>query len=209
MSKILVLGANGATGSATLRQLKKFPEYSVTVLARKPQPADFTGKWYQQENMIPPPEIKPDHVICCIGTTRRLAGSAENFIKIDHDLVIDLARSFYTQNPSSTFSYVSAAGSNANSRILYSRSKGKTENDLLAIGFKQCHIMRPGFLIVAEERPDQRWMESLMNFLIKITPFKKIWSVSVDKVALAMIKLIKTPQSQVIFENKEIHKLAE
>ena len=95
----------------------------------------------------------------------------------------------------------------ASSSFLYTKSKGRTENDLMAIGFKKCYILRPGFLLLNEKRPDERWIESAFMFLIKIIPFKDLVSVSVDKVAKCMIKLAEDQPEQVIYENSDIHKL--
>eukprot|EP00834_Sanchytrium_tribonematis_P001931 NODE_51_length_31136_cov_0.357670.p19 type:complete len:210 gc:universal NODE_51_length_31136_cov_0.357670:27711-27082(-) len=206
MTKVLLLGASGATGSAALKLLEQTADVELHVLARKPQPDNFKGKWHHQKDLLPVPNITPDHIICCLGTTRKIAGSAENFIKIDHDLVVNLAKAFHKQNPECTFSYVSSVGANPYSYFLYPSSKGKTENDLLAIKFKNCYIMRPGLLVTTLKRPENRWIDNYMNMIVPYLPFKDYFSVSVDKVAQCMIKLIKTPSSQVIFENGDIHK---
>ena len=205
---MLVLGANGATGKAVLKRLKDTNnKFNVFALARKPKPEGFNGTWIQQDNMIPVPDIKPDHIMCCLGTTKKTAGSAEKFIKIDHDLVIELATAFHKQNPNATLSYISSMSADANSSFLYTKSKGRTENDLMAIGFKRCYVLRPGFLVLDGKRPDERWLESAFIFLIKIIPFKDLLSVSVDKVAKCMIKLAEDQPEQVIYENSHIHKM--
>jgi len=42
--------------------------------------------------------------------------------------------------------YISSAGASKNSRILYSRSKGLTEEGLASLGYSDTIIFRPGFL---------------------------------------------------------------
>ena len=204
--KVLVLGATGATGKALIKKLKG-TDFEVVAIARKPKPADFKGTWIQHEQVIPVPVVNPDHIMCCLGTTRKLAGSAENFVKIDHDLVIDLATAFHKQNPNATFSYVSSGAANSNSSFLYLQSKGKTENDLLKIGFQKCYIIRPAMLLYDEKRPDQRWAETLLIGLLSVLPFKHLFSAHVDKIAELQIKLAKELPSKVTYENSDIHNL--
>eukprot|EP00835_Amoeboradix_gromovi_P004832 NODE_405_length_9256_cov_0.230316.p3 type:complete len:209 gc:universal NODE_405_length_9256_cov_0.230316:1424-2050(+) len=204
MSKVLVLGATGATGKAVINKLSKL-DYKVTAVARKERPEGFKGTWLQQNQLIPVPIIKPDHILCCLGTTRYAAGSAENFIKIDHDLVVDLAKEFYKQNPDATFTYVSSDGANSESLFLYLKSKGQTENDLLALNFSKCYILRPRLLLLDGIRPEARWMEKIVTAIVRLIPFKQIFSVHVDKIANFMAMLIKDMPSQVVFSNKEIN----
>ena len=207
MSKVLVLGATGATGKALIKELRK-TKLDVYALARKPKPADFTGKWIEQQEMLPVPDIKPDHIMCCLGITRQLAGSAENFRKIDHELVVNIAKELYKQNPNATFSYVSSVGANANSWFLYPNSKGLTENDLISIGFKRCWILRPGYLVYDEKRErGEQFLEAILSFLVRFIPFKDTVSIPVTKVAQALIKLSISLPEKVIYEHSEIHKL--
>jgi oxidoreductase len=59
-----------------------------------------------------------------MGTTRPDAGSAENFVKIDHDIPLHVARLFKEANPSKPthFCLLTSAGSSATSSFLYPRT---------------------------------------------------------------------------------------
>ncbi len=48
-----------------------------------------------------------------------------------------------------TFNYVSGQGTDSSEkgRMMWARVKGKTENDLLKMGFKQAFMFRPGAII--------------------------------------------------------------
>ncbi|CAK9201067.1 unnamed protein product, partial [Sphagnum jensenii] len=61
-----------------------------------------------------------------MGTTRPDAGSAENFVKIDHDIPLHVARLFKETNPSKPthFCLLTSAGSSATSSFLYPKTKG-------------------------------------------------------------------------------------
>ena len=204
MSKIVILGATGATGKAIIKHFMT-TTHDIIAIARKPQPTDFKGKWIQQDSPTAITDLKPDHIICSLGTTKKAAGSAENFIKIDHDLVIEYAKMLHHLNPESTFTYVSSTGANPNSMFLYPKSKGKTELDLMAIGFKKCWILRPGLLLIDEKRPDQRWIEDVFLFLASILPFNELFAIKVTSIAKCMQHLIEKQPTQSIIEHKTIH----
>ena len=72
-----------------------------------------------------------DIVFCCLGTTRREAGSKEAFIHADYTLVVDTAltgRRLGAQH----MLVVSSMGANANSPFFYNRVKGEMEQALIA-----------------------------------------------------------------------------
>ncbi len=72
-----------------------------------------------------------DIVFCCLGTTRREAGSKEAFIHADYTLVVDTAltgRRLGAQH----MLVVSAMGANAHSPFFYNRVKGEMEEALIA-----------------------------------------------------------------------------
>lgn len=66
-----------------------------------------------------------------------------------YDFALSLATVLLDVNPQMTFNYVSGVGtdSSENGRVMWARVKGKTENDLLSIGFKQAYMFRPGMII--------------------------------------------------------------
>ena len=66
------------------------------------------------------------------------AGLSEvKYKTITHDYTIALAQLLYELNPNMTCIYVSGVGTDSSEkgRIMWARVKGKTENDLLALGF--------------------------------------------------------------------------
>lgn len=94
MSQILIAGASGLIGTALVRQLD--PAHSLTLLCRKagaPQPrhhwlpADFE----QLADLDLPSPV--DIAFCCLGTTRKQAGSDDAFRRVDHDYVLALPSS--------------------------------------------------------------------------------------------------------------------
>ena len=82
---------------------------------------------------------------CCLGTTIKTAGSKDNFEKADHT-VVAFAR-IAKAHEAKSFALVSAMGANANSMFLYNRVKGRTEDDVNALGLRSAIFFRPALLV--------------------------------------------------------------
>ena len=59
------------------------------------------------------------------------------------------AATFLQQNPGSSFCYISGAATDSTEKgkLMWARVKGKTENDLMKMNFKQVYNLRPAFII--------------------------------------------------------------
>lgn len=83
----------------------------------------------------------------CLGVSS--VGMKETeYKRMTYDLTLGFAREILPLNPDMTFCYVSGAGTDGSEkgRSMWARVKGKTENDLLALGFKAAYMFRPGFI---------------------------------------------------------------
>ena len=65
-----------------------------------------------------------------------------------HDLTLAVAEHLARLEPKMVFIYVSGAGtdSSAQGRTMWARVKGRTENDLRRLPFRQVYLFRPGFI---------------------------------------------------------------
>jgi oxidoreductase len=128
------------------------------------------------------------HIFCSLGTTRSKAGSAEEFFKVDHDYVINIARISKHFETIKWFGYVSSFGANSNSYFLYPRTKGQVEEDLFAQNLPRVQIYRPGFLLGTREG-DSRYWESVAIAIVKVLRWfsPKNIAIEADILAKAMI----------------------
>ena len=130
---------------------------------------------------------------CCLGTTMRKAGSKENFIKIDHDYPITLAKIAMESPSFDQFLMVTAVGANSSSPLFYNEVKGKVEDSLKELGMKKLHIFQPSLLLGPRE--DFRFLEELAKAFSWILTFfvigskKRLWSIKGSEVAKAMLKV--------------------
>jgi hypothetical protein len=89
-----------------------------------------------------------DACYLCMGVSA--AGmTEEKYTRITYDYTMALANELFTLNPDMTITYVSGQGTDSSEqgRIMWARVKGKTENDLLQMGFRQAFMFRPGVII--------------------------------------------------------------
>ncbi|KAL7750843.1 hypothetical protein RI367_003800 [Sorochytrium milnesiophthora] len=217
----IVYGHTGAIGKPLLQTVLENNKFSkVTVIGRRSIDYDGPGKEKLVQHVVDFDRLEEsksafkDHNVafCSFGTTRKDAGSAEAFKKIDHDYVLNAAKLIHQEsgNPEQMhFLYVSSGGANASSPFLYMQSKGQTENDLGAVGFGRLSIFRPGFLEVEEPRKGgNRIAEGILTAIKPairwISP--KSAMVPVRSVAHAMVQVaLSEPKEKLtIYDNSQI-----
>src|SRR3984893_11032129 len=147
-----LIGGTGLTGSFLVRDLLADPAMTKVIsVSRKSlniSNAKLTEVLIPDLAELPTIEskIRGQLYFCCLGTTIKKAGSKENFEKVDHDLVVSFAK-IAKAHDATSFTFVSAMGANANSMIFYNRVKGRTEDDVKALGLRSLVIFRPALLV--------------------------------------------------------------
>lgn len=166
---VLLLGATGLVGSQVLAQLLAGPGVGrITAPTRRPlvqrdprlhnPVVDFdalpaTAPWWAA-----------DALICCLGTTRKQAGSLAAFVRVDRDYVLAaaaLARAAGTP----CFALNSAVGADVSSRFAYNRTKGEVEAGLRAQGWPSLVLVRPG--LIGGQREQRRPGEHAAGVLLQ------------------------------------------
>lgn len=192
MTRLLLAGATGLVGDATLRRalgstrvqqvvaptrrpLAPHPKLLNPVVDFDALPAD--ADWW-----------RVDAVACALGTTIRDAGSRDAFRRVDHDYPLAIARHAHAHG-ATTFALVSAMGADIRSRVFYSRTKGELEEALAGIGFTSLSLLRPGLL--GGERKQHRGGERLalrvMGVLDAVLP-ARYRIVPADRVAESLLQ---------------------
>eukprot|EP01095_Lingulamoeba_sp_RSL-Kostka_P008501 TRINITY_DN2864_c2_g1_i3.p1 TRINITY_DN2864_c2_g1~~TRINITY_DN2864_c2_g1_i3.p1 ORF type:complete len:223 (-),score=71.68 TRINITY_DN2864_c2_g1_i3:203-871(-) len=107
-----------------------------------------------------------DKGFCCLGTTKKKAGSAEAFRKVDYDYIVNTATNA-SESGVKEFHLVSSVGAKADSWFLYPQVKGQTENKIKELGFDRYFIYRPSMLTEANREEsrlgEQIGLLSLLN----------------------------------------------
>ena len=196
MNQVLITGATGLVGGHLLRMLLNEPKiHSIAAPTRRPL-ADMPGVYNpydpQLSDALAQVTDPVDIVFCCLGSTRREAGSKEAFIHADYTLVVDTAltgRRLGAQH----MLVVSSMGANARSPFFYNRVKGEMEEALIAQAWPKLTIARPSMLL--GDRTRQRFSETLFAPLFRLLPGN--WkSIDARDVARAMLADALSPEHE-------------
>ncbi|MGB3586210.1 MAG: NAD-dependent epimerase/dehydratase family protein [Tunicatimonas sp.] len=119
----------------------------------------------------------------------------EQYYKVTYEYTMALAEALYQHNPEMTFIFVSGQGTDSSetSSIMWARVKGKAENDLLQIGFRQAFMFRPGILLplrgIKSRTKGYQFMYDYFMWLVKaIKNIVPNYVVSTTQIGLAMIQ---------------------
>lgn len=151
---ILIFGATGMVGQSVLRECLAASDVERVVAVGRSSAGIAHPKL---SNLVTPnltnlhpieDRLAPfDACFFCLGVSS--VGMNEiDYTRTTYDLTINAARTLVQQNPGMTFTYVSGAGTDSteHSRTMWARVKGRTENALLAVGFKGAYMFRPGVI---------------------------------------------------------------
>lgn len=152
--KIIITGATGMVGEGVMHEALNSPYIEeVLVIGRKP-----TGyvhpklKEYQLFDFYKPEELIDlvrayDACLFCLGVSS-IGMKEEEFTLKTHSLTMGFAKILVTSNPNMTFSYISGSATDSTEKgsVMWARVKGRTENDLAKLGFKNTYAFRPGYL---------------------------------------------------------------
>lgn len=169
MTTLLIAGATGLVGGITLAKaladgriarvtapsrsaLPPHPKLANPIVDFEALPAN--AEWW-----------RCDAVICALGTTRAKAGSAEAFIRVDHDYPLAIARAAKAHG-AQAFALVSAIGADSGSRLLYNRTKGEVEASIAALNYPSYTIVRPG--LIGGDREEFRAAERVSEAILRV-----------------------------------------
>ncbi|MGD1893091.1 MAG: NAD-dependent epimerase/dehydratase family protein [Cyclobacteriaceae bacterium] len=136
-----------------------------------------------------------DACYACMGVSSAGMNETE-YTRLTYDFTLALAKVLFNLNPSMAFTYVSGQGTDSteSSSTMWARVKGKTENDLLALGFQQAFMFRPGMIIpvkgVSPSSKLYRVVINNMTWLLKLLKYLAPNSVvNTAQIGQAMIKI--------------------
>src|ERR1700730_9090774 len=188
-----LIGGTGLTGSFLVRQLLADSAITKAIsVSRKSlniSNSKLTEVLFTDLADLPSiqSKIRGELYFCCLGTTIKAAGSKENFEKVDHDAVVAFAK-IAKAHDATSFTFVSAMGANANSMFFYNQVKGRTENDIKALGLRSLIIFRPALLLGprAEFRLGERLATKMLVPLSRFLPTRIQKSLITKAETLAM-----------------------
>jgi len=190
----LVLGATGATGQELVKFLIQDPIFEkVTIFVRRKvdlkhkklniHVIDFT-KLDNYRKLV-----SGDVLFSALGTTLANAGSKENQYLVDFSYQYDFAK-IASDNKVSTLSLVSSLGADENSLFFYTKIKGKLEQAVKLLNFKNIQIFQPPSLIRQPElmRSGEKIGVKFFKTICSLGILNTFKPISVNDLAFKMIE---------------------
>ncbi|MEU1719208.1 NAD-dependent epimerase/dehydratase family protein [Nonomuraea sp. NPDC005692] len=149
--RVIIFGATGMVGRGVLREcLLDERVTAVLTVGRSP-----TGTVHPKLRELLHSDLSDlsavegelsgyDACFFCLGVSA--AGMSEqDYRRVTYDYTLAAGTTLARLSPSSTFVYVSGAGTDEHGRAMWARVKGATENALLALPF-HAYMFRPGYI---------------------------------------------------------------
>ena len=220
--KVIVTGATGMVGKGVLLEcLDHKSVKKVLVIGRNPVDVthpkleELIHNDFSDFSTVKEQLAGYDACFLCMGISS-VGMKEDDFKKITYDYTLSLARELLPLNPKMTITYVSGEGTDSSEkgRVMWARVKGKTENDLIKLGFKQAFMFRPGFIIplrgIKSRTKAYQFIYDYFMWLVRL--FKAVAPnavVNTTQVGKAMINCALYGYSSVIIKPKDIIQLAE
>jgi len=152
--RAIITGASGMVGEGVLHECLHHPDVEkVLVIGRKPcgttHPKLTEVIHKDFFNLTPIKDQLNGYNACyfCMGVSS--VGMKEpEYSRLTFDLTLHMATLLSEMNKDMTFCYVSGAATDSSEKgkSMWARVKGKTENALLALPFRQAFMFRPGYM---------------------------------------------------------------
>lgn len=146
----------------------------------------------------------------CLGVSS-IGMKEPEYFKKTHTLTLHVAQILSKLNHDMTFCYVSGAGTDSTEKgkSMWARVKGKTENDIFALPFKQSFAFRPGYIHptkgLKQVHNFYKYMTWMYPLLLKLFPNTVS---TLKEVGLAMIAVSEKGYDKKIVEPNDIRILA-
>ena len=177
--KITLIGSTGLIGTHFLKQISPDDFQKVKAITRRKiadlKNKDFIKQYVHDFSKLEKmrQDLKTDVLVSALGTTIKKAGAKDEFMRVDHDLPLEISR-IAKEEGCRTMILISAMGANVNSKIFYNHVKGLLELSLEKIGFEEFHILRPSLLLGKrnDARPVEYISKLILDHLSFIIPWK-------------------------------------
>ena len=217
--KAIITGSTGMVGKAVLIECLD-SEIIDSVLLINRQPIDVSHPKIKEVihpdftdfSSIREQLAGYDGCFHCMGVSA-VGMSEERFTHITYTMTNALAETLYDLNPNMVFNYVSGTGTDSTEkgRVMWARVKGRTENLLLSMGFKDAYAFRPGAILPGKGLKSKTPLYNATDVVMKpLFPLlKKMDSVITSpEIGQAMINTVLHPQELKHLENRDIRRLA-
>jgi hypothetical protein len=146
----------------------------------------------------------------CLGVSS-IGMKEPEYYRLTYTLTLHVAGTLSRLNPDMDFCYISGAGTDSSEkgRSMWARVKGKTENHLMQLPFRQVYAFRPGFIKaikgLTRTHPFYRYISWLFPIGRALFPGGFC---TLQELSLAMIHIVQHGYTKKVIEGKDIIQLA-
>ncbi len=219
--KVIIYGASGMVGSGALFECLSDPTIDSVLTVNRSQISIENNKLHQlvlsdlgryAENEL---KLFQNYDVCFFCTGQSSVGLSElEYQEITFNLTKQVAQVLLQQNINMKFVYVSAVGADSaeKSHTMWARVRGKTENMLLGMPFKDVYIFRPGVIQpLGNIRSKTKSYQIFYDILKPVMPlFKKFFPHYISSTAdigKAMIYVAKNGYSKKILVTSDFYNI--
>ncbi|OCX51968.1 epimerase [Mucilaginibacter sp. PPCGB 2223] len=152
--RAIVTGSTGMVGEGVLQECLQHPQVeAVLVINRKPcgvshpKLKEIIHADFFDISPVASQLIGYNACFFCLGVSS-IGMKEPEYYKLTYTLTMHIAQTLSSLNPGMTFCYVSGGSTDSTEKgkMMWARVKGKTENDLAKLPFKQEYNFRPGMM---------------------------------------------------------------
>jgi hypothetical protein len=215
--KAIITGATGMVGEGVLQESLLHPDVEkVLAINRKPcgvvHPKLTEILHTNFYDLSPISDQLKDYNACffCLGVSS-VGMKEQEYYSLTYTLTMHLAETLSKLNKDMTFCYISGAGTDSSEkgRMSWARVKGKTENDLMKLPFKNVYAFRPGALLPS------KGLKNVHKYYAVIRPLSPVLQAILPKyvstlkeLGLAMINSATKGYEKPVLEVRDIVELA-
>lgn len=211
--KAIITGASGMVGEGVLYECLQHNDVEeISVIGRRscgythPKLKEIVHANLYDLSLIEDKLKGYNACFFCLGTSSVGKKEAE-FFKVTYELTMHFATTLSRLNPDMTFCYISGAGTDSTEkgRLMWARIKGKTENDLMKLPFRQIFNFRPGLIKPTKGLknilPLYKWLSWMLPIINTLSPGSVV---SLKQIGDAMINSALKGYGKNILEVKDI-----
>lgn len=200
--RVIVFGATGMVGQGVLRECLLAPDVTEVLVVtrsatgvRHPKLRELTVTDFTDLSPVKDELTGYDACFYCLGVSSVGLDEAA-YSRVSYDFPAAAARTLAALSPEMTFIYVSGAGTDAGSRLMWARVKARTEDEVLAL-FRNGYAFRPGFIQPTHgARSKTGWYNAVYTVTAPLLPLLSRVApeqfTSTDAIGRAMLRAVRT-----------------
>lgn len=215
--KVIITGVTGMVGEGVLNECLRRDEVGeVLIINRRasgfshPKLKEVIHADFFNLSVIEDQLKGYDACYFCLGMSS-VGVDADTYYRMTYTLTMHVAETLSRLSPGMTFCYVSGASTDSTEqgRVRWARVKGKTENDLMKLPFRQVYNFRPGALIADKDAKNVPKLYKYLGWLIPVIKLLMPNGIStLQELGNAMIQVTLKGYTKSIIEVEDIHAIA-